>query len=497
MKYLLCLIAILPFSLLAQNKVGIGTATPLSKLDISAQGDGAEILRLTTERPWLFKQRSTGNNTRLTLQSTNNDKWFDILSQNGLHRTAAFLSHNTFSRVLLSPDGGEVGIGVEDPTGLLHVKVNSTTLLPQIRITESGFDFARIKMENDARPLAFWDIAGLADTVLSNAKLNFYFESPNGIGDRMTITGAGHVGIGTTNPSAKLDIIGGNWNLPGGSAGDVRVGNSVYNLRIGVETIGGGAGTVRMYSDGGSLMLGTNDATHLTMTTVGNVGIGTEAPVSKLRVVGPVSSTAHIISGATTYVGTSDVRAIEGISTPASGYGYGGYFLGGYMGAYAQASSGNYSGFTYAVYGNATGTAGTRVGIYGTASGGATNWAGYFNGGNVYVANELRIGSGALTGATGYKVAIDGKVIAEELRVQLSGAWPDYVFEESYALPSISTLSQYIKEHKHLPGVPSAKAVAEDGILVGEMQRVLLEKIEELTLHIVDLNARIEQLEKQ
>jgi hypothetical protein len=235
----------------------------------------------------------------------------------------------------------------------------------------------------------------------------------------------------------------------------------------------------------------------MTIMGNGNIGIGTTSPGNKLRVHGSTTSTQHVISASTNYSGFVDIRAIEGFSTPAPGYGTGGYMVGGKYGLYGFGQGGASTGQVYGVYGLATASTliGTRIGVYGSASGGTKNWGGYFAGGNVFVTNDLRIGTGAENGVTGYKVAIDGKVIAEEMRVQLSGAWPDYVFNEEYELMSLNKLEKEIAKHGHLPGMPSAKEAESEGIMVGDMNRMLLEKVEEMILHIIELNKRIEFLE--
>jgi len=104
------------------------------------------------------------------------------------------------------------------------------------------------------------------------------------------------------------------------------------------------------------------------------------------------------------------------------------------------------------------------------------------------------VGIGAMMVPAGYKLAVDGKIISEELTVRNSTAWPDYVFAEDYPLPSPTEIQQFIAENHHLPGVPSAAQVAQEGVAVGEMQAILLEKIEELTLLTLDL---YEQLQAQ
>ena len=113
---------------------------------------------------------------------------------------------------------------------------------------------------------------------------------------------------------------------------------------------------------------------------------------------------------------------------------------------------------------------------------------------NHYILGNMAIGS--TTNATGFKLSVDGKMAAEEVRVELSANWPDYVFKEDYPLMPLDQLKNQIISIGHLPGMPSAGEVEDSGISLGEMNRLLLEKIEELTLHAIQLNERISNLEK-
>lgn len=90
----------------------------------------------------------------------------------------------------------------------------------------------------------------------------------------------------------------------------------------------------------------------------------------------------------------------------------------------------------------------------------------------------------------------DGRIFGIEMQLKLENPWADYVFENNYPLMPLTELKNYVKNHKHLPNIPSAKEVEENGILVGEMNKLLLEKIEELTLYILQLEERIQKLEK-
>lgn len=97
------------------------------------------------------------------------------------------------------------------------------------------------------------------------------------------------------------------------------------------------------------------------------------------------------------------------------------------------------------------------------------------------------------------KLAVNGDLLARELRVSIAETdWPDYVFSSDYKLLGFAELEQYINEHHHLPGIISAKEVGEQGSFeLGEMSLVLIKKIEELTLMMIEMEKRIESLTKQ
>jgi hypothetical protein len=100
----------------------------------------------------------------------------------------------------------------------------------------------------------------------------------------MRISSSGDVGIGITNPEARLDILGGDWNLDAGNPGDLRIGNATHSFRIGMATGGGGAGDTRMYTSNASLFIGTNNRPSLVVNKNENVGIGTTTPEARLEI---------------------------------------------------------------------------------------------------------------------------------------------------------------------------------------------------------------------
>lgn len=116
-------------------------------------------------------------------------------------------------------------------------------------------------------------------------------------------------------------------------------------------------------------------------------------------------------------------------------------------------------------------------------------------------ANGLFVSGGVQVGTpdlpAGYKMSVDGKIICEEVLVQDSGSWPDYVFADDYKLRPLSEVEAHIKSNRRLPGIPAADTVAAEGISVGQMQKSMMEKIEELTLYILEQDKRIAELESR
>jgi|GEM_PF-3199110 len=98
-----------------------------------------------------------------------------------------------------------------------------------------------------------------------------------------------------------------------------------------------------------------------------------------------------------------------------------------------------------------------------------------------------------------YSLAVAGKIICEELKVKLVSdwTWPDFVFEKNHKLQSLYELENQIIKNKRLPGIPGSAEVRENGIDLGDMNARLLEKVEELTLYIIDLQKQVDQLKSE
>lgn len=110
----------------------------------------------------------------------------------------------------------------------------------------------------------------------------------------------------------------------------------------------------------------------------------------------------------------------------------------------------------------------------------------------------IAIGTADGTGTTTpYDMVVNGHLGVHKLRVDINDVWGDFVFDEDYPLMSLSELEAFVAENKHLPEIPSDKEIEANGVDMGEMVRQQMIKIEELTLHIIELNKKVEALQGQ
>ena len=351
-----------------------------------------------------------------------------------------------------------VGIGTSIPAGRLHIDMNGAPNNFAILVDDEDADIPTIRIRKGGVSKAFALVQG------DDFKLGTYATNPLGklilatdSDDQMYITPAGNIGVGYADPVSKFQIVGGT-DASATQHGFIMLGiTTAENIVIDNNEIlarnNGVVSTLFLARDGSKVQLGN----------------GAEASGTKL----------HITSG-------NDVGLPDNLS---------GYLM-----------MGSQAGSNMVLDNNE---------IQVRNNGAATHLYLQNGGGNVFIGDAANFnsshrlgvdGNAVITGAvrigetvtpSGYKLAVDGKAICTELLVRLVPSWPDYVFSNKYKLRDLNEVEEYIKLNNHLPGIPSAKTLQTNGLNLGEMQKLQMEKIEELTLYIIELKKEVEKLKQQ
>lgn len=331
-------------------------------------------------------------------------------------------------------NGGNVGIGTDAPTAKLHIVSNK----------DNNGETASVEIVAGTQRMLI--DGNEIDGVTNGLHLNHNTDEPV-----LLANGGGKVGIGTPGPTSKLTVNGSDNN---GTTATVEVRSANERLLIDGNEI-----------DGISEGLHLNNNTEQVVTIAnggGKVGIGTASPSGKVEI--RYNSSYNNPTLELTQEGDDESRI---------------YFRNTVNNARRFAIGAN------------PGNADPRFSI------------GYNNGNgttNILTIDGDNHRVGIMTGGTipeGYRLAVNGKMLAEEVRVQLSQFWPDYVFAEDYPLLPLEEVENYIRNEGRLPGIPTAAEVAADGLALGDMQRLMMEKIEELTLHLIDLKKENDSLRQR
>ncbi|MHC1707132.1 MAG: hypothetical protein AB9842_06365 [Bacteroidales bacterium] len=296
------------------------------------------------------------------------------------------------------------------------------------------------------------------------------------LGNQASVSGSSGIAIGNLVTSSAMNSI----TLGTGCSGSVPLVNNVLNsLMIGFN------------SNLPTLYIGPASGPE----TMGNVGIGTIFPSERLSVNGCIESktggikfpdgTIQLTKAFTPWQqGSSDrifyMNGNIGIGTPnpvSSLDVYGDIVLG-------------KPGDNFIIHSRAW--VGDALVIAPQNNNGGWDWGKSFSlkdNGQVFIGGELAFTSPH----TGYKLAVNGKTVCREVIVTMQN-WADDVFESHYNLLPLSDIQQHIKLYQRLPGVPSEKEIIENGLLLGEMNKILMTKVEELTLHCINLQHQIDDL---
>ncbi len=399
-----------------------------------------------------------------------------FLNGNGTFSTITTLGSWSYNgNNIFNPNSGFVGIGTNNPQFILDVngdaRVNGTLYAQGIVLAT--------KMQADTMKSG----SMVADTLTSASVVTAIMTSAN-------------VVAGTVKSSGMISI-NNNLNFAGG------LQNEIYTYN----------GDVRMQS-----FPGYNGNTILNAGTNGNVGVGIYSPQYKFDVNGDVrlNGKTHVyrivplpgdslirFGDSTIYLNTSQNMLSANPIGQFKGLGIG-------------------FGINHP-YGNGSITIGTKVGVDNLGTNSIVIGRGALTGPilnnnkpyslmigfnsdlpTLFVSPADGVGTtgGVCIGDThipeGFKLAVNGKIIAEEVQVKLRGFWPDTVFSSSYSLMPIPELTAYVNREHHLPGVPSAQQVQQkQSFGVGEMEVTLLQKVEELTLYMIQLKQQNDVMQLQ
>ncbi|MBA2613206.1 MAG: hypothetical protein H0U95_14650 [Bacteroidetes bacterium] len=394
---------------------------------------------------------------------------------------------------------GKVGIGTSAPASALHIESGVANDGVIIKQTTTGH--ATLKFYNNSTTPSYFGFcatgAGSAEGpghfVLYdyiNNKYNLFF---SGVGAT-----AGFMGVGTTAPAAKLDIL-----------------STTNQLRLSYSS--------SIFSD-----LQTTSSGNLYINpTGGKVGIGTTSPQFKLDVNGTLRSTEfHMVNGSNSPV--IDMAEIASAQANIASSGTRQLLFNYYTGNDVLLCTGSagkvyVGGFlsarTHVEIGDPTGgivSAPTNVALDMHVNDGKAirvktwnnalpvfelfNTSAAYNNVNVFTikgSGAVQIGKGLNSTSPHYNttmLSVDGKVVCNSLYVRPVTDWADYVFADNYKLPNLYDIEKYYQANKHLPEIPSAAEVKENGINVGEMNTLLLKKIEEMTILMVKQQREIDEL---
>jgi hypothetical protein len=411
-----------------------------------------------------------------------------------------------FILLAINATAQNVGIGTTLPAAKLDVKSNSN----YVGQFNGAAPMYMGIFENDLYRGYWGSYSGNAEDVdfgtgsgNATGKLHFTIQA----NPKMTINSLGKVGLGTTNPNHLLHVNGGDLFVQS-SSGLIRFGYDGTN-EWQMATTGGGA-DLRWYTttDGGASITPRHY-----FSQNGNMGVGgfsgPGVPLGRLDVIGSGTTSATNTFLLRNNLGDTLVRMRD---DGRMGIGYNGSSYGRTLnmgGSGINFYTANETAFGGAIFPTDTSlvmwsNSGANNYLVLQPSWGNTGVGTYTPNAKFHVNGTQLIGGNAERIATGYSLSVAGKIIAEEVKVQLRAAWPDYVFAKDYKLLPLDELEQSINKNKHLPNIPSAAEVEKEGISLGDMNKRLMEKVEELTLYIIDLNKKnnalaekVQKLEEQ
>jgi hypothetical protein len=133
----------------------------------------------------------------------------------------------------------------------------------------------------------------------------------------------------------------------------------------------------------------------------------------------------------------------------------------------------------------------------GIGSAGSNYWNSWYGSNSIFTNTPVTIGATADMSNNGYMLSVNGSVLATSVQVQSYNSWPDYVFKPTYSLPTLSEVKTYIDQNHHLPEIPTSEQIEKDGLNLGEMNKLLVKKVEELTLYLIEKDKKEKEQRNQ
>jgi len=375
-------------------------------------------------------------------------------------------------------------------------------------VTAANTNSASLNLQNNN---GFWHLSGPRSGENMN-NLTFFWNNTQYFVPCFTLLSNGNLGLGTTNPQARLHLDGpldgslpsirigsastGNMNVPygattGGYNMDFMTWRDVVPNQVGARIR---AERINSWQDNAALKQSMDLAFYTSS------GEGEQELTEKLR----IKSNGSVGIGVRTFepydklVVNGNIKAILDPDNPKKNV--------------SSLISLGFSGITGAQNWALRGVYAYGNGVSQNTDGGDLDLIKSLDG-NTILATKTdgmplgNVGIGTIN-TRGYKLAVNGTVRAQAIRVE-AGSWPDYVFGHTYRLRTLAGVQAYIQKNNHLPDLPSAAQVSREGVDLGEMDRLLVKKVEELTLYLIardkqmsaqqklikDLQARLRKLE--
>lgn len=428
----------------AQKNVGIGTIAPEESavLDLTSTNKGFLMPRMTSEEKNYIKNPAKG----LMVYQTNEASGYYFY--NGTQWKP--LSENDQKSIAIDPNNWDFD-GSEPPIGGFLGTNNSQPLIFKTSGVRTGY------LASDATFLG------------ANAGINTSGPSNTALGANSlsaTVTSANNTAVGAN----ALRVTTGGSNTSIGSA-------SLYSNTLGSGNVAIGTASLFTNVDGNYNTAIGGEAARLNQSGSNNFALGYAALYS------------NVTGSGNTALGPNSLRSnASGSGNTALG-GNAGYAATGSDNVFLGSSAGYNSTGNNQLYIANSSTA-TPL-IYGDFA------AKYVTIGDV-PASAAKRGDAA---AAGYNLLVKGGILTEKVKVALvtTTDWADYVFEKEYKekMLSLEEVEKFTLANKHLPNVPSAQQMVDNGMEVGQTSKMFMEKIEELTLYIIELNKEVQKLKAE